>query len=510
MATSVSWALPPVISAFDPDTDLLSGHADPNASVMIYVDGLPRPALATADSSGNWNFSIDTSLGEHYFVAKQIGPAESFGSAVYTGTVTFALPSLPTPPVIPTGPTLPTGPSQPANPDHLQVVGTSHLPAFANGHATDGVEFDVRVPFYVGSGDASKLVLSWLNWSPYSNSDKPSPYTVTQVAIEKDGGGWAPVTFDGGSRSKTIAAGASDVQTDAILPGAGTLDQTVFKQGDLYWIRFHGEVAAPTDNLPYMWDPIDQRESTGAGMWSYASGTMAQIDGSGAFTNVGPAAYSPDAPAPVVLGTFTAPAQSYFGIGDSILLGTGESVPADTLGTRGFFERAMQAAQQAYLIYAVSGITAGQIAGYDPWADYAKYTTTAVEESGVNDSGASAATIESRLESIWDTLRAAGVDKILRTDIPPSTSSTDYWSTAQDQSYRGSFGPGLTMDAVRQWLQAQVGQGIDAVVPLDAIRDPSDPWKYATDGQGYYLTADGGHPNTLANIMLADVLSMFL
>ena len=101
-------------------------------------------------------------------------------------------------------------------------------------------------------------------------------------------------------------------------------------------------------------------------------------------------------------------------------------------------------------------------------------------------------------------------DRILRMDIPPGATSADAWATAAAQAYRPGFGPGSTMDTVRQWLAGQVGGEIDMVVPLDVIRDPVDPWKYATDGQTYHFTADGAHPNTLANILMADTLGLFI
>lgn len=286
-----------------------------------------------------------------------------------------------------------------------------------------------RLYFSVGSGDCSKLRLSFFAWYLGSNLG-PTPfgngYAINLISLECNGVS-APVTFSAG-RTASIANGATDIQTDDILPASFGLLK--FAQGMQGYLRIECTFSAPTTDrstgnaseaqggLCYEYDPnkaslINGIDSTGPITYSLINGG---VDG----VNIKRQAFPM---APAVLGKFiNGDPTTWIIAGDSGAYGTGGNVSSE--GSRGL----------SYAMYpnpaAVSSI--GAIANWNlgcnsgaavDWANgtpqllnsYLKYFNSGIDEYGGNGLNVPAS------QAIWATMRASGIKNIIRTSLTPRT-----------------------------------------------------------------------------------------
>ena len=105
-----------------------------------------------------------------------------------------------------------------------------------------------RYPFVVASA-SSELRLSHQGWilSGTGEANMANGYTVLEISLEANGV-VVPVTYDGG-RSRTVAAGDVDSQSDSILPSSFGLSQ--FGYGSIIWIKGIISVATAGESIPY-------------------------------------------------------------------------------------------------------------------------------------------------------------------------------------------------------------------------------------------------------------------
>ena len=97
---------------------------------------------------------------------------------------------------------------------------------------------------------------------------------------------------------------------------------------------------------------------------------------------------------------------------------------------------------------------------------------------------------------------------MIRNSFGMRTSSTDGWATSANQTYSTNWGPGSKADAVKQFIDAGVANGLyDYITSTPSYRDAGDPWKWATNGTANYPTSDGTHPKSpMHSVMATDIL----
>ena len=142
------------------------------------------------------------------------------------------------------------------------------------------------------------------------------------------------------------------------------------------------------------------------------------------------------------------------------------------------------------------------------------FANVVVEEFGTNDIGqngatANVTTIYNRLESIWTTARAAGVQKIVRTRLLPRTGSiSGDWISLADQTPNPGWGQGEARDQLNAKFAAALTAGkIDTLVDgLAAVSDPVDDHCWLTNGNADYMTSDGAHPKPSSHQLLTPSL----
>lgn len=377
-----------------------------------------------------------------------------------------------------------------------------------------------RFPIVIGSGNLKTIAADFYNAAVDTQATilSGNPYTIEKAAIESPVLGISkPLTF-GGARSLLVADGSSNILSDELDCSAFGLSK--FTRGEKYWVRFELSVTAvglkfprgqlsnsfwPTGTAGYYFDP--------------SITTPSPVDGVGALTYTGTAPSTLPIPwAPVIVGRyFDSDPETWIFVGDSIVNGATDTTV--TNGVMGFTRRSMWDADG--VSNPVSHFNAGKPGGQaNAWTTtnsplvkaYFKYARFGLEEYGTNTFAAGPSGNlsfgKSQSQAIWVAMKAAGIEKVVRTYLLPRTDSTDLWATETNQS---GFGGGTNWTAAgdvatfNAWLDTRIGTELDYVIHMNSIRG-ADPYKWKTDGTANYATDDGTHPKAATYILMANEL----
>lgn len=247
--------------------------------------------------------------------------------------------------------------------------------------------------------------------------------------------------------------------------------------------------------------------SVGTNGWnSYRSALIqSQIGVAGVWSGVNRLAGIGSPGPTAIIGT---PVQNYPSVamlGDSNLVGRDDFVP-DAFGNFGHIAKALYTsgpggASVPVMNLAQSGENlATWITGKASVRNsLLKYVSHVVTNYGRNDihGGQTPATVQGWLTTLWATLRARGL-RVIEQTFPPWTTSTDGWTTVENQSYVVNFQPGGPRDQMNAFkLNAFASGLIDGIIDINAVlADSGDSSKWAVGTGGVALTADGQHANS--------------
>ncbi len=407
----------------------------------------------------------------------------------------------------------------------LIFASPTNTAASVGGVAASGAQLNARgrMPFYIGSSDMSALVLSFYGWSLGVSTvpNNSNSFNVVKYAIEKDGQSFSvPVTF-GGSRTKTILAGDTDIQSDDILPSAFGLGS--FTRGDKYWIRFEYSVNSAGQLLPQgSINYINAFPAAVALKIDPAAFVGSAVD---SFGNISFTSGFTDFRTPYVplvlgrpVGTDIA---SIFITGDSIADGAGDTTNSVLGLCWGGAQRALFGAtvpSAPYIGGCKMGVSGSQGAF---WSDakpkiYLKYAKYLVEEFGTNSfvsaqvSPAAALALSQAIWTAWYASSTKPAGSILKPRLVPRTTSTDSWATAANQTViNSSWSAGGGAVAFNDALPGLVGaNGLGVILPMDGVRTSStttdpDYYKWLTTGTANVPTTDGIHPSVAYHQIMA-------
>lgn len=372
-----------------------------------------------------------------------------------------------------------------------------------------------RTPHKLG-GPVAEFRVGFMDWINDSKGEvnTDNVITINFAWLERASTGQTvPLTFSGLRQlvmptSSTTAYWLADALPSSVWTGAAPARDEVF------WLHVKGAVSATGEKIP-IGTPTTY---AGAKFIAYdPANDPGTLDVSGAVPSIS-GSITRLAGLPVLFtGRYTGPGHlSVIGLGDSILDGFGDGVnPAPVIAGTGFFNRAAVDANGNNTIAMLNVTRSGETA--NTWvnnharqAQLLPFANVVVEEFGTNDIGsngsaANAATIYARLESIWNTARSAGVQKIVRTRLLPRTSSSDQWKTFANQTPNPGWGAGGARDQLNALLDTSLASGkIDMLVDtLASVRAPEDDHYWITTGSADYPTADGTHPRWGGHILLA-------
>lgn len=362
-------------------------------------------------------------------------------------------------------------------------------------------QYMARIPFIIGSGDMSALVVNFCAFYLQQSAGVTAlanGYTISGCAIEYNST-FAPVYFSG-VRTKVIAAGAADINSDDVL--ASSFGVNAFTQGSTGYIRVLLLFATgATDRIPAntsssafsgyfqaLFSPT--KVSITNGVDSTGDMTYSMINGG---VNGTDAIFMFNYYQPILLGRFVSGDPKTLAIvGDSKTRGTGDTYSVvNAIGLSRVLYPDPTLADGVYggcNFGCPSGIAADWAAGtpelITPYLAYAKY---GLEAYGTNSPSTSA----TPCEDIHEQMRTAGIEHIIRPSLTPRTTSTDSFATEANQTIVAQWGAASAADSFEDAMQALVTSDL-TYIDTQAVRGV-DYWKWIVTGAADYATADGLH-----------------
>lgn len=407
----------------------------------------------------------------------------------------------------------------------LRVVGTGGRIAPASYTVTGAsTSFWQRTPHKLG-GPVAELDIGFMNWVHTSKVEAANTNIVTidRAWLERASTGQVvPLTFSG-RRQLVMAANATTAfyLADPVPSSAWNATDPLPARDEVFWVHAKGVI--PAGGQIYLGTPAT---FSGAKFMVYdPANDPGTSDVAGAVPAIAGSLARSSALPMLFLGRFTGPGHlSVIGIGDSILDGSGDSSnPVPVISGFGFFNRAALDENGANAIAMMNlsrhaEAAANWVGSHSRQDQLLRFANVVVEEFGTNDIGGDAgsdggsskvAPIYNRLESIWTTARAFGVQKIVRTQLMPRTiSASTNWTSLADQTPNRGWGAGEARDQINALFATALASGkIDVFVnTLSLVGDPVDDHRWLTNGTNDYMTSDGAHLRPAANILLAPPL----
>lgn len=382
-----------------------------------------------------------------------------------------------------------------ANPTAWRIASTRNKLPAALTALTTSRSMQLRLPVTI-AGARSKLRLSLDNWAATSSGDNiGNDVSIEALALEKVTGGAAVTAVTiGGSGTYTLAAGASAVQTDDILPSAFGLSE--FADGSQWYIRARVSVASSGQTVPCgRWSG-----ETGATVWVYnpASTTPSAVVASGSMSYTGTAPTVPSRSfSPLVIGvSASGDPKSIFVTGDSLIEGT--SVIDGT-----FVNKATIALGLPYVEHAVGGQSHAERDASTRWRDSLPYGRVLVDNLATNSEAAT----YMRAHTIYNAARLASYDSWHRVEMFPRTTSTDSWATEANQTIASITARPSAGDRNANFWAAK--GWIAGVMQTDGIQG-ADTSKWIVTGAANYATSDGVHQSAAADNLLVTQAQAYL
>ncbi|PZQ43360.1 MAG: hypothetical protein DI551_12305, partial [Micavibrio aeruginosavorus] len=309
----------------------------------------------------------------------------------------------------------------------------------------------------------------------------------------------------GGSSSKLIANGDNKIVSDEVF--ATSFGLAKFDRNSTVYIKGRGSVPVAGNLVPSHL-PLESQISGSQQKWyNPADTTPSAVNAAGAFTFTGTATGGSNrVHTPFLLGRpVDAGTLVYFGLGDSILMGSHDNLNTGNNGVYGvgLHQRAMHDGSftnpYPSCNFSLSSMYASAMTGSNnKWAEWCVYANRGIDEMLTNDiinAGASLATCQSRAQEIWTKMKTNGIQKILRTGLLTRTNSTDSWATLAGQTVNGTdWDTGGKVLQFNAWAQTRVGIDIEGYVELSSILDATDKRFWLTNGTAMRVTDDGLHP----------------
>ncbi len=400
--------------------------------------------------------------------------------------------------------TAPAAKASTATPGALRAASVDNrIPCFATSTLSGTqLSFVSRFRLKMGADAMSALKLSFGNFNFNSPNignavviDECYLERVTTVAESKQ------VLF-GGAAGITLADGAIDVKSDAILPSIFT-GLSNFPASTELWVRVRGHVAAAGQKIPLS-NRLNSITGSSATFYDPATATITNFTGTGALTISGSGFTNSTAIAgfcPILVGVpVTGDPKTVFILGDSLMEGTS----ANFVGWSGtYVKKALENLGVASIEFSAGGSSQYTIVPFTHWYPYMAYCRVFSDMMGTND--------QNRLLhyfKIWNTARTVyGYDKIGHVGLFPKSSSTDAWVTEANQTVAvPAYPAGLWYDLKASALQSGV---LDFSAVPQAVRGV-DPRKWLVNGLANYATSDGTHQTLAAdNLLVPEVQSLF-
>jgi lysophospholipase L1-like esterase len=314
-------------------------------------------------------------------------------------------------------------------------------------------------------------------------------YTL-RAAVEYPSGSYWPLRFQG-KRDATIEAGGVVTSARLSIPG-GIPANTVF------WVRTYVTVTSGDK-----WGSGWSVDSTAPWLEATEQSTSeSDLTTSGTITGTSGKPFRPIA----IRSIRPADTLRLIGLGDSIISAVGDATDL----RRGWFgiltDQSVSAVRMGCSAEKLTSFTGGgmqaRMAATTPGCN------VAICALGVNDvaGGSNLATIQARMQTLWEFLYRQGI-KVWQTTITPySVTTTDSYATTTNQTVHSSNAVRVT---VNDWLRGLTpgtggGQYLSGIVEFaDVVESARNSGKWKVTGTANYATTDGTHPSSALHTLMA-------
>jgi lysophospholipase L1-like esterase len=338
------------------------------------------------------------------------------------------------------------------------------------------------------------MEIGFSNWAANGAAGESTSATGTltvRAAVEYPSGSYWPIRFRG-QRDVTIEAGGFVTSDRVAVPG-GIPANTV------YWVHSYVTVSSGQK-----WPSSFTIDTASPWLEACSSGTS-EVDNT--LTAVTGTATKPYRPA-FIRSVRSADTLRLLGVGDSIISAVGDTDPRR--GWWGYLTD--QAVSGIRLGCSAEKLTAFTVGGMQARLAYGTQgVNTAICALGVNDvaGGSNLATIQARMQTLWEFLYRQGI-KVWQTTITPySVTTTDSYATTANQTVHSSNAVRVT---VNDWLRGLTpgsggGQYLTGIVEhADCAESARNSGFWKVTGAANYGTSDGTHPsNAIHQLMSAAV-----
>lgn len=360
-----------------------------------------------------------------------------------------------------------------------------------------------RWPHLVCGSPRRNLRIRVANWYKLSTAetDNVNSITIQAASLQAPNGAVFPLYFNG-QRSITLAPGDFDIMSDAVLPAI--FSYPVFPEG-IYFTK--SIITVPTlggSVVTNGYVAVADAAGSQSGWYDTANTTPSSVDAAGTFTVTGTALINANSGfRPGLFGSPVTDVFCPFFDGDSIGAGFSDTTSRN-IGGVGEWQRAAyndnivpipsmnSSKPSARSTIAITGTK---------WRAGLKYVNAYIDEYLTNDASdnETAATMQTRSTTLWDIVKAAGVNTIIKVGLICRTTSTDNWSTLANQTpISAAWSSGGTVEAMGAWFLTKVADGtITAYADMLTMKDPTNVFAWRTNGSPNFLNADQVHPNTV-------------
>lgn len=408
----------------------------------------------------------------------------------------------------------------------VQAVGMRSEITSSTYQGTAGARTDVvnnnRCRIYMPDTEVTNIKIGFAGWKHQVGSLTGeqlmnNAFTVQHALENAAGTVNHPVTWDGGSATKTINPADETYFSDVVLDSTTGLPLTTSALEELF-LRSTITVASETLFFPRLNDPWTW---AGAGTFTEygPAGTPSQVTGVGAMTaSAGGTIGSRGHPgATIIIGTPATPIVSVAVVfGNSIPVGQGD-VSFTSTGAYGFVRQALHTNKTSYGMFSVPQNrleyeTPALSANKRALMPYYTHAISLGTGNDVSAAGSVAATVISRFDERMSFLKSVTTPygepmKVMVITDPPRTTSTDSWATLANQTpvanYTNETLPAKSnRDAVNDDIRSKEGVAYDYLFDVctyfehNPIVGGTDHGKWIVDGTPNYPTNDNTHPRS--------------
>lgn len=393
-----------------------------------------------------------------------------------------------------------TAPTSTASPGGWRVASRCALPSHLDAASGTSNYFCVRVPANI-LVDMAKLRVDFANWS-FPGTANTNAVVIDGCAWERTTGVAETVLFKfGGSQTKTLNAGDTNIVSDDMLPSQFT-GLTKFPAGTQGWLRVYYHVPANLNTHPVSRWTAESNVT----VWEWDNGVTSPdqpVTATGAITFTGAHIAATRGMAPVLIGVpSSGDPKTVFVAGDSRVEGVSGS--GGTITGYTFIQKVCDNLNIPSLIFALGGTSQMSIYNTAFWKPYMAYARILIDEMGTNNSNQLI-----QFGDIWAAARTTyNIDRIVHTGFSPAATSTDNWATAANQTTEKTYPNTIEL------MLASCGQSglldVNQVFTTASIRDSGNVSKWNSNGTAFFYANDHIHQSLNGDNAMATELQPFI